>query len=700
MTKLWRRLHFFSTVVAGLFIFLASVTGCILAVEPWLLSQNAVSGAVQNEVTLSDFQEKLNEHFLEVFSLEKDAYGNIRVEGIGQEKEGTLYVSAETGQVLEAPKKLSATFDFSRDLHRSLFLKTPGRILMGLASLALVFLAISGFALHIKRAGGIKGIVQSIKILDLKRDGHAQWSRWFLIPIFIVAFSGVYLSVTRFVPTAEKQLILNNAKENTPLSILRLKEVKKVTYPVADDEPLIIELADKVLYFNKAQNTLLKTELVPLSERGRDLNFRLHTGEGTTIWTGVLLLTSFIMVFLSVTGFLMVVEKIRQKKRNTQITEGADTLILVGSETGHTWRFADALAAAYQKQGIKTSTLGMNNLPFLTGKKTLLCLTSTYGAGDAPENAQTIVGQLKTKLSGADTIQFGVLGFGSRKYPAFCAFAENLRNEIVRVKNTEEITPFMTVDNQSVGQFIEWVKVLNKRQNTHLNIDAKPLQPARKKHLDSFKIVEKKEQGDTFLLRLEHDKKLMVQSGDLLGVYPPNENVERYYSIASMDNAELVLVIKRTGVCSNFLGNLAVGDTFKGYIKPNPTFYAPSNKPVLMIANGTGIAPFLGMQSPESILYWGGRNTADFDLFSEYLPSDRSYSIFSREKDKMYVQDLVKKREFEIVELLKNQGVIMICGSLTMLNGVFRELENLNATHALPTAVELRKQGRLLVDCY
>ncbi|MDZ7878322.1 MAG: PepSY domain-containing protein [Saprospiraceae bacterium] len=700
MAKLWRRLHFFSTVIAGLFILLASITGCILAVEPWFLSQNAVSGSLESDLTLPDFQKKLNDNFAEVFSFEKDAYGNIKVEGIGLEKEGSLYVSAETGHILEAPQKLSAVFDWNRDLHRSLFLKTPGRILMGLASLGLVFLTISGIGLHIKRAGSLKGIFKTIRTLEIKRDGHAQLSRWLLIPIFIIALSGVYLSVTRFVPVAKKQEIAVDKNNNTPLSILPLKEVKKVTYPVMDDEFLVVELVDKVLYFDKAQTRLVKIERLPLGEKMQKLSFLLHTGEGTTAWAGILLLSSLVMVFLSGTGFMMVVEKIKQKKPKTQIHEEAETLILVGSETGHTWRFADALAAAFQKQGIKTSTLGMDNLPVLNGSKTLLCLTSTYGAGDAPENAQSILGQIQAKTANADHIQFSVLGFGARQYPEFCAFAEKLRNGFAHINNAQEITPYMTVDNQSVVQFIDWVKVLNKSQNTLLQIDLKQLQPARKKRLEAFKIRDKKECKDTFLLKIAHSNKLTVQTGDLLAVYPPNENVERYYSIASMNSSELILVIKRTGLCSNYLGNLRVNETFEGYIKPNPTFYRPSSdKPLLMIANGTGIAPFLG-SAAKGKLYWGGRERADFDLFQDFTDFNSVYLAFSREKEKAYVQDLMKNRAEEVADVLKSKGTIMICGSLAMLAGVSQQLEIIATSHHLPSVEALKKQGRVLVDCY
>ncbi|GHB52577.1 PepSY domain-containing protein [Persicitalea jodogahamensis] len=699
MAKFWRQLHFVSTVVAGLFIFLASVTGCILAVEPWFLSQNAVSGAANPDLKLVDFQSKLSENFLEVFSFEKDAYGNIKVEGIGLEEEGTLFVSAESGSVLQPPPKLSRLFDTSRDLHRSLFLKTPGRILVGLAALALVFLSISGIGLHIKRAGGLRSVLKSIRILELRRDGHARWSRLFLVPILIVAVSGLYLSVVRFAPTPPNAAL--SPASATPLDQILLSDVRQVAYPVMEEEPLVIELADRILYFDQAQNIPTRAEQVPWSEQMRAVNFVLHTGEGAPVWTGFLLLTSLVMVFLSFTGFQMVVERLRLKKHRTVPDANADTIILVGSETGHTWRFADALEEAFTRQGIQVCTLGMENLPKVTSAKTLLFLTSTYGDGDAPENAQGVLKRLNACLSGADSIKFSVLGFGSSEYPAFCAFAEVLRYTLAAIENTREIAPYSTVDNQSAVQFIDWVRALNKNLNIDLSIDTSRLHPVRKKGLESFQIREKAEQEDTFLLRILHDKNLGIRSGDLLGVYPPDENIERYYSIASVSPTELLLVIKRTGLCSNFLGSLAAGDRFEGYIKANSAFYEPvDEKPALLVANGTGIAPFLGQQSSNSQLFWGGKYQTDFKLFEKYCSINSPYLAFSREKEKAYVQDLLLCREADVVKVLKENGTIKICGSLTMLKGVLDTVEKIAASNALPSTEELRKSGRIVTDCY
>jgi sulfite reductase (NADPH) flavoprotein alpha-component len=74
--------------------------------------------------------------------------------------------------------------------------------------------------------------------------------------------------------------------------------------------------------------------------------------------------------------------------------------------------------------------------------------------------------------------------------------------------------------------------------------------------------------------------------------------------------------------------------------------------------------------------------------------------VFSREKELVYVQDLLLKREVEVVNLLSSGGTVMICGSLTMLSGVMEVLGKITASHQLPSVDELKKQGRILADCY
>lgn len=701
MSNFWRKLHFYTTVVAGLFIAITTLTGCVLASEPWFLSQYAVSGKINPQQSLSQFQNKLQDHFIELFSIEIDAYHNIKVEGIGLEKEGTLFVRAQSGEVIEGPKNISKIFDFSRDLHRSFFLKTLGRVVVGLAALALVFLCISGIGLHIKRAGGIKSILKPITLLEIKRDGHALWSRWFLVFIFIIAISGVYLSVARFSPTPKNTEISKNSPPISWNTIL-MKDVRKVSYPMTQEEALVVECSDKILYFDAFKKTLIKLEQKPLNQQLKRISFWLHTGEGSLVWSGVLFMTSLAMLFLNFTGFQMMIQKWRLKKHPSKQIEGVEIVILVGSETGNTWRFADVLQNAFHKIGLKVAVMGIDELPQLYQPKKLVFLCSTYADGDAPENAKKIFKSLEEGLLNESDIEFSVLGFGSSQYPAFCAFAHQLRNQLANLQNAQEIIPYATVDNQSVVQFMDWVKLLNKTLHLNLRIELGLLQPTGKKKLEKFQILEKKTQGDTVLLRIAHSQKLKIQSGDLIAIYPPNENLERYYSIASMEKNQMILLIKKTGVCSNYLANLEPYHPLEGYIKPNPHFHQPkkTTQEFILIANGTGIAPFLGMQSPNTCLFWGGKTIADLELFRHFIHEDGFHAVFSQGKEKSYVQDLIALHQNLLAEMIANGATIMICGSKAMLEGVLEQFTQLAVQHQLPSVQELKDRGRILIDCY
>ncbi len=66
------------------------------------------------------------------------------------------------------------------------------------------------------------------------------------------------------------------------------------------------------------------------------------------------------------------------------------------------------------------------------------------------------------------------------------------------------------------------------------------------------------------------------------------------------------------GVCSSYLRQLRVGDFITSKIQQNKDFHFPNRaKEVILIANGTGIAPFLGMieknNKTKVHLFWGGR---------------------------------------------------------------------------------------------
>lgn len=131
-----------------------------------------------------------------------------------------------------------------------------------------------------------------------------------------------------------------------------------------------------------------------------------------------------------------------------------------------------------------------------------------------------------------------------------------------------------------------------------------------------------------------------------------------------------------------------------------------------MIANGTGIAPFLGMMSDNKKrknlhLFWGGRTKASFNLYKDDIDKAitkkhlSSIAIaYSQETNQQYVQDLIKERSRFFANHLQNGGVIMICGSIAMQNEVLETLQNITKSVLNKPLSYFENLEQIKMDCY
>ena len=149
-------------------------------------------------------------------------------------------------------------------------------------------------------------------------------------------------------------------------------------------------------------------------------------------------------------------------------------------------------------------------------------------------------------------------------------------------------------------------------------------------------------------------------------------------------------------------------------IKSNSEFYIPRKaKEVVMISNGTGIAPFLGMindttRLAKKHLFWGGRTKESLKMYAPLI--DRAfhannlsgfYVSFSQEENqKKYVQNLISERQDVIVRVLKTGGTIMICGSIAMLNGVLKVLNDMTSKELNQPLSAFQDNNQIKTDCY
>ncbi|MBU6413492.1 MAG: hypothetical protein KGS45_08460 [Planctomycetes bacterium] len=216
------------------------------------------------------------------------------------------------------------------------------------------------------------------------------------------------------------------------------------------------------------------------------------------------------------------------------------------------------------------------------------------------------------------------------------------------------------------------------------------------------------------------------KAGQSFGVIPPGVDANgkphklRLYSIASPTRGEdgkgqvLSTTVKRTidehwethklftGVCSNYLCDLHVGDQVKVTGPAGKRFVLPQ-KPdehdYVFIATGTGIAPFRGMvkellegESPTTsriMLIMGSPYATDLLYDAEMRELSAKHGNFSyvtaisREVQKdvakpLYVHERLVTQRDQACEILKGgRGLVYICGIAGMELGVMQSLSQI-----------------------
>ncbi len=728
--SIWRYAHLALALISSLFLVMASVTGVILAVDA--VQEKTPSYRVDNfeEITLAQSIPVLKEKYVELGEISIDHNGFVSLKGFdgdGNEIDG--YIDANTGAILGKPIEKSEFVEWNIALHRSLFLKETGRMMMGVVSFLLVLIAISGLVLIIKRQSGLKHFFAKVVKEYFAQYYHVITGKLMLIPILIIALTGTYLSMARFqfFPSVNIQHkeISATAEVETQQDIaqfsifknIKLSDVKKIEFPFADDpeEHYTLKLNDRELIVNHFTGAVLSEVKYPKSLLLENLSLDLHTGRTNIIWAIILGVACLNILFFIYSGFSITLKRRATKIKNKHAANDAEYVCLVGSENGSTLHFANAIHQQLLAQGKLSYVAQLNQYQQFPKAKHLLIFTSTYGLGEAPINADKAI-TLIDKFKQSQHINFSVIGFGSHAYPDFCEFAKQIDHKLGEQAWGVRTTDLCTVDDKSPLQFVRWTKEWSAKSGIYLATT--PASYAQKpKGLKKMIVLDRTEISEvenTFMLTIHSPTSTKFTSGDLLAIYPENDHRERLYSIAKInENIQLVIKLHADGLGSEYLSRLEIGSTFKARIITNTTFHLPKNKAVIMIGNGTGIAPFLGMIAQNSKkssvnLYMGfSKETAIVTDHKVFLSTQiekqqlKNYQIaFSREQNQCYVMDLISKDSVAIAQQLKDGAVIMICGSLQMQLDVEETLAHLCLNINGKNLVYYKESGQILTDCY
>jgi sulfite reductase (NADPH) flavoprotein alpha-component len=551
-----------------------------------------------------------------------------------------------------------------------------------------------------------------------------------LVPVLIIALTGSYLFLLRFEIIPEQNLNSKEYTENTNLKKLplsdfsvfkeiKLAEVSKIEFPFLEDDPdefFILKLKDKELTVNQFNGQIVKETKYPFTQIVEKLSFDLHTGQINFVWAIILAMASLAILLSIYSGFAITLKRTKTKIKNKFKANECEFILLVGSENGTTLGFANQIHIQLQANGKKSYLTEMNNFAEFPSAKQLVVFTSTYGLGEAPANASKFE-KLVNQFPQSQKIKYSVVGFGSKSYPDFCEYAKQVNELLSKQSWTEKSLELYTVNDKSAEEFTKWVA-----DWANLNILAIATAPSlysqKLPKLKKFKLVDRaeitSEEVTTFRINLKPSALTKFKSGDLLAIYPKNDAVERFYSIGKVNNSiQLIVRLHPNGLGSEFLYRLKKGTEIKARLIKNTHFHFPKKaSKVALISNGTGIAPFLGMidenkSKVETHLYCGFRKENELtkrysEITKKHLDNGKLKSFelaFSRQENAQYVMDLIIRDQDFFLELLRNKGIIMICGALKMQKDVEAVLNSICENNG-ESFENFKTNGQILADCY
>ncbi|MEG0850113.1 MAG: PepSY domain-containing protein [Flavobacterium sp.] len=722
----WRYAHLALALFSSIFLLLASVTGIILAVDA--VQEKTLPYKVENfdAITLEQTLPALKKAYPEITELSVDYNQFVTLQAIDEDgNDINAYIDPRTGKTLGTPAKKSEFIQWITAFHRSLFLHEAGRFFVGVISFLLVLISISGFALVLNRQRGIRNFFSKVIKEYFAQYYHVVLGRLTLIPILIIALTGTYLTLERFnffmgdeKAKPVKTEISAEAKKTSIFKTTLLSDVKKIEFPFTDDpeEFYIIALKNKEIEVNQVTGAVITAKQSPITAQFAALSLDLHTGRINAVWAVILAIACINILFFIYSGFAITLKRRSSRIKNKFKAHESNYILLVGSENGSSFRFANAIHKQLIDQGQKAFIAELNSFSVYPKAEHIIVFSSTHGLGDPPSNGNKFKALLQ-KQNQEQKIKFSVVGFGSTAYPDFCKFAVEIDQLLESQNWTERILELQTVNDKSAVEFVNWVKLWSAK--TGIPLATTPsLYNHVPKGLQKLMVLDKtaiSEEEHTFLVTLRANMRAKFNSGDLLAIYPANDTRERLYSIGNHSgNIQLVVKLHPHGLGSGYLNDLTPGNVIKARIINNKAFHFPIKAPkAALISNGTGIAPFLGMieqnkKKTETHLYCGFRMETEtvtgYKTFTDEMIEKQKLSsfhlAFSREAEHIYVMDLIKRDAVFFVDLLKQGGVIMICGSLAMQKDVETILDELCLVNGTKDLLHYKNNGQLLTDCY
>jgi sulfite reductase (NADPH) flavoprotein alpha-component len=136
--------------------------------------------------------------------------------------------------------------------------------------------------------------------------------------------------------------------------------------------------------------------------------------------------------------------------------------ILWGSQTGNAANLAQVISDSLTDAGFETSVHDMGSVDpeAIHAYQTVIFVTSTYGDGEAPDNASEWLSFLKYEDSlKLDHLHYAVLGLGDPYYPHFCQCGKDF-DQYLNKHGAKALLPRLDCDRYFEEQYPEWLNSL------------------------------------------------------------------------------------------------------------------------------------------------------------------------------------------------------------------------------------------------
>lgn len=414
---------------------------------------------------------------------------------------------------------------------------------------------------------------------------------------------------------------------------------------------------------------------------------------------------------------------------------GRPILVAYASQTGQAQALAEHCAQQLHAAGwaVALQPLNRTTPAQLQAATHAVFIASTYGEGDAPDNAALFQRQCMGQSLPLAPLRYSLLALGDSQYAQFCGFGRALDGWL-QAQHAQPLHARIDVDqaHDSASALADWQTQLAQALQLQPSTTALPTATsptlwtlAARSHLNPGS-----QGGAVYHLELQaasaEAQAATWQAGDLVDLAPPQEpQLPRSYSIASIpEDGRLHLLVRHTqrsdgtpGRASHWLTHaLVVGDNIPLLLRAHRGFRLEDNaqRPLILVGNGTGLAGLRAhLRARQALgqhanwLIAGERQSAHDQLYGAELQAwlasghlQRLDWAFSRDSaQRTYVQDLLHQHAPLLRQWVQQQeAAIYVCGSLHgMAQGVDTALRSILGSAEVDA---LLQQGRYRRDVY